>query len=174
MKENIILIGFMGSGKTTVGHIVANTLGFDFIDTDELIEKKANMSISEIFDQLGEEEFRKMESELLVELNNNLSHAVISTGGGLPLREENAALLKTLGVVNYLHVTKEVVISRLKGDTTRPLLAGDHVEEKVEKLLATRNEFYQAASHVDIDAQTGTPEEVANRILEAFKNIFDK
>lgn len=87
MKENIILIGFMGSGKTTVGNLLAKEMGYTFVDTDELIEKKANMTIGDIFATYGEEAFRSMESELLEELNETLDHAVISTGGGLPLLE---------------------------------------------------------------------------------------
>lgn len=165
MKENIILIGFMGSGKTTVGNLLAKETGYTFVDTDELIEKKANMTIGNIFATYGEEAFRKMESELLEELNETLDHAVISTGGGLPLRKENAALLRTLGVVNYLQVTKEVVLERLKGDTTRPLLAGDNVEQKVEELLSKRDSIYQETSHVTIEAGKGTPEQVAKDII---------
>lgn len=172
MKENIILIGFMGCGKTTVGKIIAEKLNFDFIDTDELIVEKMGMPISEIFEKQGEKAFRKMESDLLVELNAHLSRAVISTGGGLPLREENAVLLQNLGVVNYLQITKNVVLERLKGDTTRPLLVGNDVDKKVEALLSTRNPLYQAACHVEINAENGTPEEIAEHILVAFKAKF--
>ncbi|MDO5293093.1 MAG: shikimate kinase [bacterium] len=173
MKENIILIGFMGSGKTTVGKKIATSLGYSFLDTDELIVKRAGMEITDIFETQGETAFRKMESELLKELNATVTHAVISTGGGLPLRKENAQLLRTLGLVNYLKVTKEVVLKRLKGDTSRPLLAGENVEEKIEQLLTSRDSVYQSVCHIEINAENGTPEQVAERVISNFnKNIL--
>ncbi|MDO5520088.1 MAG: shikimate kinase [bacterium] len=169
MKENIILIGFMGSGKTTVGQKIAGELGFTFLDTDEMIVKKAGMEITDIFETQGEAAFRKMEVDLLKELNATVTHAVISTGGGLPLREENASLLKKLGLVNYLKVTKEVVLERLKGDMTRPLLAGENVEEKVERLLSSRDSIYQSVCHMQINAEIGTPDQVAERVISGYK-----
>ena len=171
MKDNVILVGFMGAGKTAVGKIIAERLKYQFIDTDELIEKKSKMTINEIFSKYGEEAFRKMESELLVELNNNLNHSVVSTGGGLPLREENASLLKTLGYVNFLKVSKDVALDRLKGDTTRPLLKGDNLEEKIGNLLAVRDPLYKAASHEVVDVDFSSSKEVAERIIEKLQTM---
>lgn len=121
--NNIILVGYMGCGKTTVGKNVAKNKSFTFIDTDEMIEKQQGKKISEIFDKNGEAAFRDMETEYLKQLlGSNQENLVISTGGGMAVREENRKLLAKLGRVIYLKVSPEVVYDRLKTDTTRPLL----------------------------------------------------
>ena len=160
MKKNIIFIGFMGAGKTSVGQAVSRLYHMDFLDTDEYIEKKAGMSISEIFKKFGEEGFRKMETETLTALQKEASGCVISAGGGLPLREENRKLLKKLGTVVYLKVSPETVEERLKGDRTRPLLAGPDPEKRIRELLDYRQPLYEKAAHYTVDVNGRTPEEI--------------
>lgn len=164
MMENVILIGFMGAGKTSVGTLYSQKHGLDFIDTDQMIEETEGMTVSRIFEEKGEEAFRRMETGLLERLTRKGKAALISAGGGLPLREENRKLLKGLGTVVYLDVSAETVLSRLKGDTTRPLLMGDHVKEKVENMLKARGPIYEEASHVKIDVNNKGPEEIVSEI----------
>ena len=158
MTGNIIFIGFMGAGKTSVGRAVSRRFHMDFLDTDEYIEEKAGMSVSEIFRTAGEDGFRRMETEALQALEKEAENCVISAGGGLPLREENRELLKKLGTVIYLKVSPETVKERLKGDTTRPLLAGPDPEKKIRELLEYREPLYEQAAHYIVDVNGRAPE----------------
>lgn len=151
MKRNVILTGFMGAGKTSVGQALSAATGMPLMDTDHLIEELAGMTISGIFALQGEDAFRKAETQVLERLLRETEDTVISVGGGLPLREENRRILKELGTVVFLRVKPETVLARLEGDTTRPLLQGDQVEQKVRELLALRNPVYQEAAHVVVD-----------------------
>lgn len=145
-RQNIILIGFMGAGKTSVGRRLAERFHKKLIDTDWMIEERARMTISEIFETRGEAVFRRLETEVLEQLIAEADGEIISVGGGLPLREENRKLLKQLGNVIYLSVQPETVLKRLDGDTTRPLLQGDNVTERVSRLLAARGPIYEMAA----------------------------
>lgn len=167
-KRNIILIGFMGSGKTTVGEHLAQQLGYHFQDTDRLLEQKAEDTISRVFEIHGEKYFRDMETELLKELLPALKHTVLSTGGGLPLREENIRLLQELGFVVYLQASKETILSRLVGDRTRPLLQGEDMEQKVERLLGIRTPIYIKAAHENIITDNLSVEEITQLIMEKY------
>lgn len=164
MKNNIVLIGFMGCGKTTVGTELAKEMNYDFLDTDQYIESKERMTINDIFAQNGEEYFRKLETDSLADLVKDTEKTIVSSGGGLPLREENARLLQKLGFVVYLRVTKETVLKRLEGDTTRPLLACDNPAKKVEELLDYRDPIYEIGAHLVIDVDNKTVEEIIEEI----------
>jgi shikimate kinase len=168
MKNNIILIGFMGSGKSTVGRELAKQMEYPFSDTDTLIENNAKTSISNIFTQNGEEYFRNLETKTLEDMVVTTEKSVIATGGGLPLRERNAALLKELGFVVYLKVSKETVLKRLKGDTSRPILAGENVEEKVEKLLEFREPLYEIAAHMEVIVDDKSVEDITEEIMRNY------
>lgn len=149
MKNNIILIGFMGCGKTSTGIRLSYALRRTLIDTDKWIEKKQKMSISELFASKGEACFRKMETDCIRELIRTEDNRIIATGGGLPLRKENARLLAELGSIYYLRITPEIVYERLKYDTTRPLLQGEDPKGKIRALLEQRAPLYEAcADHV--------------------------
>ena len=149
---NIILIGFMGAGKTSVGERFAARYGMPLIDTDREIEAAAGMAISEIFASRGEEAFRALETGVLKKLLERRSPAVISVGGGLPLREENRVLLKRLGTVVYLDVLPETVMERIGGNVSdRPMLHGDDVMGRIVSLLDSRKPHYLAASHLIVD-----------------------
>ena len=165
----LILIGFMGSGKTTVGQALSDKLKLTFVDTDQLIEQQQGCSISQIFEQFGETTFRQLETELLKELQKEEKPLIISTGGGLPLKEDNVRILKELGFVIMLDVNKFTVLSRLKKDTTRPLLKGDNVEEKVENLLAFRRQYYEAAADINVDVNTSSVEQIVNVICSSYR-----
>lgn len=169
MKKNIVLIGFMGSGKTTIGRLLAKQLDYSFLDTDEEIEQKENKTINKIFAEQGEKYFRTCETKLLEELSNSNEKCIISTGGGMPLLKENGKLLKKTGFVVYLSVQKDTVMERLKNDTTRPLLAGDSMEKKVEDLLEFRNPIYEYTAHMMIKTDYKSIEEIVEEIIRNYK-----
>lgn len=156
MKENLILIGFMGAGKTSVGEAYAQAKDMPLLDTDQMIEAEAGMSISDIFATCGEPAFRRTETAVLEKLLREADAAVISVGGGLPLLEANRVLLKQLGTVVFLRVQPDTVLQRLEGDTTRPLLQGEDVARRVYDLMEYRNPLYESAAHriVDVDGKT--------------------
>ncbi len=158
--SNIILIGFMGCGKTTAGRLVAEKTGYKFIDTDKFIETKYNMTISEIFSAFGEAKFRDMETEALREVCSMAGY-VISTGGGIVVREENAEIMKKSGRVFFINTPFEVIKERLKDDMTRPLLKDGF--EKAKSLLDDRMEKYINAADVIIEKETSA--EVLAEIL---------
>lgn len=148
VRDNVILIGFMGCGKTTIGRVLADKLGFDLLDVDSYIEEKAGCSIKQIFAEKGEAYFRQLETDTLKELNSRLSHTVISTGGGLPMRQANVDELRRMGRIIYLDVKPEEVVRRLAGDTTRPLLQGENVDQRVRELMGQRGPVYEAAADI--------------------------
>lgn len=140
----IILVGMMGSGKTTIGRLVSSLSDLRFIDLDEEIEKKAGMTIAEIFHRYGEEEFRRMESEVLkgIEPSQNL---VLSVGGGAMMKTENLEMMRTMGKIVYLQTSLEELQRRLKSEkSNRPLLQGD-LGAKLKDLLEKRRALYETA-----------------------------
>lgn len=149
-KKKLVLIGFMGSGKSTVGSTLATGLDCPIYDTDQMIEEQEGVTIKELFATKGEAYFRQRETAVLLELAERGGLAVISTGGGLPMTEANHQPMKDLGVVIFLKVRKESVIERLKGDQTRPLLAGPEPEKKIEELLKVRTPVYEKAADLII------------------------
>lgn len=171
MGNHIILIGFMGAGKTTVGKALAKKMGLELLDTDSLIEEQAGVTISEMFETQGEAAFRAAETKMLERLLDRQSRAVISVGGGLPLREENRALLKKLGTVVYLQVQPDTVLARLKGDTSRPLLRGGDAVERVNSLLAYRDPFYKMASHVEVNTDGKKAGQIAGEIIQKTETL---
>lgn len=164
--KNIILIGFMGSGKTSAAISLSYRLRRTMVDTDKEIERLHHMTVSEIFERLGEDEFRSMETRCLERLLGRSGGEIISTGGGLPMREENRKLLKRLGTVIYLRVKPETVCTRLEADTSRPLLQGGDKEEKVKRLLETRGPFYESAADFIVDTDEKTTDSIVDEILE--------
>lgn len=163
--ENLILIGFMGAGKTSVGELYAKKYGIPVVDTDKLIEQAAGMAIADIFASRGEAEFRRLETEILENLLAQPGSRVISVGGGLPLREENRRLLRRLGTVVYLDVSPETVMERIGRDVSdRPMLHGDNVMGRIQELLAYRKPIYLKASHVSVDVNGREVEEIVEAI----------
>lgn len=166
---NIILIGFMGSGKSAVGHWLAKELGMNFLDTDELIEQTEGRKIPDIFKQDGEEYFRGVETEVLKTLQD-YDNFVLSTGGGMVLRDENAALLKSMGSVILLWAEPEVVYERIKNETHRPLLQVPDPKAEISRILDYRRPFYDRAADVTIDTSKLDPDRVAKEILQWLKS----
>jgi shikimate kinase len=163
--NNIILIGFMGSGKTSVGKQLAKKLKYTFCDTDQLIEKENKTSVQDIFATNGEEYFRKLETTTIRELYGSMTKTILSTGGGLPITEGNGQLLRRLGYVIYLKASKETLLKRLQGDTSRPLLVGDHVEERVENLLQLRTPLYEKVAHLTVTTDQKKFYEIIDEII---------
>lgn len=152
--KNIILIGFMGCGKTSVGKRLAESENMGFLDTDEWIEREQQTTISEIFETKGEAAFRNMETECLRQiLEYTEKPFVLSVGGGLPIREENRKLLLQIGHVVYLKASPEVIYKRLHNDKTRPLLQGMNPRGRIMDLMNARKNYYEDAAeyiiHVD-------------------------
>ncbi len=168
---NLYLIGMMGSGKTTVGRFLAAKMGYGFCDTDAVIEKVAGKSINDIFNSDGEEGFRELEGKVLGELAA-YTRLAIATGGGIVLRRENWSYLQQ-GLVVWLDVPVEILLSRLGGDTTRPLLQVSDREAELKTRLEQRKRLYaQADLHITVTDEKETPEEIAARIIETIPSVL--
>ena len=163
--KNIVLMGFMGAGKTTIGKKLAKALECEFIDTDEWIEKEQGRKISDIFAEDGEAVFRDMETDLLKRLQGREEKFVLSIGGGMPVREENRVLLRNLGIVIYLKTSKEEIVRRVSGDKNRPLLQGGDLEEKVTNLMNARAQIYVETAHMEVITDRKNPSEVVENIM---------
>lgn len=165
MKHNIILIGYMGSGKSTVAGELHRKTEMDLIDTDALLVTEQGRSINEIFRTDGEAAFRKLETGLLMRLSERASAYILSTGGGMPVREENRAILKELGTVFFLKAGVDTIIERVKEDTQRPLLQGADLRAKIAGMLEERTPAYEATADCTIETDDRTVEEIAGEIL---------
>lgn len=163
---NVILIGFMGCGKTTVGLRLSYRLRRTVIDTDKEIERDEKRTISTIFTTEGESFFRDLETSCLKKLIAGTNNQIISVGGGLPVREENRRLLRELGQVFYLRARAETIYERLKGDTTRPLLQGEDPLTKIRTLLQERDPYYRETADVVITVDDKSFEEILREIEE--------
>ena len=164
MTKNIVLIGLMGSGKTTIGRKLAEKSGMKFVDTDELIVQKAGKSIKLIFAEEGELFFRDLESEIIEEVSRQ-ENLVISTGGGAVLRDENTDNLKQNGVLFYLYAPAEELFERIKNDTERPLINTANPVETL-KIIQERREVLYNQADFKINTCEKTPEEVVNEIIK--------
>jgi len=163
--ENLALIGFMGSGKSAVGRLLAGILNMEFVDLDEVIAAQAGMSITEVFDSEGEGGFRERESAALcTELQSG--GKVVSCGGGVVLAEGNVRLLRDRCRVFLLSISEAKAIERLSAHDGRPLLRGGDVTERVEELMAERRRTYLEAAHEIIDAEDASLQELAEEIAE--------
>jgi shikimate kinase len=164
--RNLALIGFMGTGKSSVGRIVADILRFTFLDTDDVIAARAGKSIPEIFDQQGEAAFRDWEAKIVEELSRR-TKTVIATGGGLPARQENLTSLKTHAVVVCLWSSPEKIWERVRGQKHRPLLNQPDPVAKIHELLAEREPFYRQAD-VLVNTEMRSVREVALQVVHQF------
>lgn len=169
MSNHIILIGYMGCGKTTLGKKISYRKKIALLDTDRMIEQKQRKTVSEIFDEDGEAAFRMMETECLKEIRGYSDRYVISVGGGLPLKEENRKLLKELGCVFYLRARPDTIYGRLKNDTTRPLLRGDNPADKIREMIEARDPLYREAADVIVDVDEKGYEKIIGEILKGMK-----
>ncbi|MCI0538318.1 MAG: shikimate kinase [Verrucomicrobiales bacterium] len=164
--RNVALIGFMGAGKTSVGHLLATALGFRLVDTDQLIEEQTAKRIAEIFATEGEAQFRAYERQVLEGLARQ-SRLVISTGGGLAANHENFASLKSHALVVCLWASPETIWHRVGHQSHRPLLHGPDPLNKIRRLLAEREPFYRQAD-VLVNTEARSVKEVAHQVLHQF------
>lgn len=148
---NLILVGFMGSGKTSVGRRVAQRLGYSFLDTDQFIENEIGCTIAEIFSIQGEDYFRTLERRLAARLSK-LQNTVIATGGGMMVQPGNLERLRKAGPIVFLNAEREDLMRRLERDTRRPMLKKGELEATVERLMAERLPVYKQS---DIIVSTG-------------------
>jgi len=168
---NIYLIGMMGCGKSTIGPLLATQLGYNFLDTDTTIEKLVSQSIAELFQTVGEPEFRKIETQVLAEVSAYV-RLIVATGGGIAIEPENWNHLHQ-GLVIWLDPSVDLLVERLQGDTTRPLLATDEdLQTKLARIRSERRHRYAEADlHISIDRHLA-PEEIVDRILTAIPTIL--
>jgi shikimate kinase len=162
--RNLVLIGFMGSGKSSVGRELARRWGYRFIDTDAMIRHKYDLSIPDIFAKFGEPFFREAEYQALVRLQG-IGSAVIATGGGIVTQPRNLPLLRTLGPVVWLSADQTTIVDRVGKSTHRPMLDQANPEESVTRLLAERAPLYRQAADLLIETSGLTHREVADRIV---------
>ncbi len=169
---NLYLVAMPGAGKTTVGRLLAQKLGYGFIDTDAVIVKAAGRSINEIFAEEKEAGFRQLESQVLAQVCA-IQRLVVATGGGIVLRRENWSYLHH-GLVVWLDVALEILYDRLAEDKTRPLLQQGDPQTKLRSLLEQRQPLYaQADLQITINTEQ-TPEEISTRILQAIPSDMKK
>ena len=160
----LVLIGFMGAGKSSAGRAIAHKLRLPRFDTDEMVAAKLGLSISEIFRTFGEAAFRDAETQVLRELNGS-SEAVIVTGGGIVVREENVAELHRLGTIVHLHAREEVIFERVARRSSRPLLQTANPRTAVAHLLGARAPLYRAAADAELDTSDLTQQQVADGVI---------
>ncbi len=162
--SNIVLIGPMGVGKSTIGRVLSQMVGREFKDTDQVVEEKTGADIPWIFDVEGEEGFRDRESSALSELLNEQG-LVLATGGGIVMREQNRKLLSTQARVVYLTASVTQLLKRTRRDRKRPLLQVDDPKAKIESLINLRHPLYESVSHTQVSTENRTPKSVAEEII---------
>ena len=168
--HNLALIGFMGTGKTSIGRLVAEHLHFDFVDTDELIESSTGKTITEIFSQQGEPAFRQLEVRVVEELAAR-TRTVISTGGGLPVNPANLTSLKQHALVVCLWASPEKIFERVRNQNHRPLLHDPEPLAKIRALLTAREPFYRAAD-VLVNTELRSAREVTLQVIHQFRSAL--
>lgn len=166
MAKNIVLIGLMGSGKTTVARLLSEKSGKNVSDTDQIIELGAQKTINEIFEFHGESFFRKFEAKIIEKLSSQ-SDEIISTGGGSVENVENINNLKQNGVIFYLYAPADMLFKRIKSSHNRPLLQNPKPLDTLKGLLIKREKFYEMADF-KIDTSRMNPEKVADKIIEKY------
>ena len=164
---NIVLTGFMATGKSAVGRIVAEAIGYKFVDVDGLIEDEAGVSVSKIFEVEGETSFRDRETRMIEEVSLRRK-SVISTGGGAMIRPENRDLLRKTGMIVCLEATVEEILKRAGKRESRPLINVENPHETIRKLLEERKSFYDEAD-MHIDTSGKGKKEIAGEIISLWK-----
>jgi shikimate kinase len=165
MPQPVFLIGMPGSGKSTVGRLLARETGRSFVDCDREIEARSGVSIATIFELEGEAGFRKRESQVLDALTQQ-ADLVLATGGGAVLAEANRAHLRSRGLVIYLHASTDELVRRTSGDKSRPLLQSDDPRSKLVELLQLRQPLYEATAHLSFHSGAANPRRLVKRIIE--------
>ena len=171
MKSNLVLTGFMGTGKTSLGKILAEKLGRSFVDIDQKIEQDSGLTIPQIFETYGEKYFRELEKKVVAEISQRQG-LVIATGGGTVKDEENLRMLKNSGMIVCLTTDPEEIFRRTERRGERPMLDSDENRlQTIQKLLAERQHFYEQADYT-IDTTDWSPLQIMNDICKRFRNFL--
>ncbi|MCI6537649.1 shikimate kinase [uncultured Eubacterium sp.] len=170
MKQHIYLIGFMGTGKTTISHKLQEMTGAKEVDMDAWIVEKNDMTINDMFDKFGETYFRDRETDAVREIAGT-APAIVSCGGGAVLRQENTQMMKNGGRIVLLTATPETVYERVKNSTDRPLLNGHMNVEYIASMMEKRRELYAGACDISVATDGKTPSQIAEEILKATSEV---
>lgn len=168
--QNIFLIGFMGTGKSTIAESLKNIYGLNVLEMDELIAKQERMSIPEIFAAKGEEYFRNLETQFLVEMKSQ-RNCVVSCGGGAVLREENVEEMKKNGYIVLLWAAPETILERVKDNDDRPILNGNKNVTFITELMEKRRGKYEAAADVIVHTDGKTILEISEEVMQKVKKM---
>ncbi len=171
MFRNLVLVGFMGSGKSSVGRILSALTGFALVDTDALVVQEAEISIPEIFRRHGEEHFRQIETEVLQSLVGRIG-LIVATGGGVAISAKNRDLMRQIGPVVWLDAETEQLHQRVK-NSKRPLLQTADPRQTIEDLYRAREPLYRESATVRIDSTRMTHRQTAEAVLAALKENGD-
>lgn len=171
-RNNIFLIGFMGVGKSSVAKMLSEKTGALQVEMDQVIVEQQDMAISDIFDEYGEKYFRRLEYDLLLELQKK-DHQIISCGGGVVLREENVDIMKSCGCIVLLEAEPETIYGRVKGNHDRPLLNGNMSISYIKELMMERQERYEEAADIRVATDHKSIEMIVEEILRKLKKIDD-
>ncbi|MFV0528633.1 MAG: shikimate kinase [Lachnospiraceae bacterium] len=172
--NHIVLIGFMGTGKTRVGKRLSEELNLPYVDIDKKIATDMKMSVNEIFDKFGEPFFRALETTALKQFIDTKERTVISVGGGLPIQPQNQPHLKQLGIIIHLTASVEILKKRLEGDDTRPLLAGHDLGERIASLMKQREPVYESLADITVQSGEQTFYQLMNELEEKIKELDDR
>ena len=171
MVSKIILVGMMGAGKTTIGKLLSNKLGYDFIDLDKIIEEKSGVKINTIFEIEGEAGFRDRELQVLRD-SIEKDKVIVSTGGGIVTNvESRACLIKNDALIIYLRANLQTLCNRLKNDNSRPILNVENKEQIIERILEEREPYYKDLADMDVDTSHMKSIDVVKFILKKMDAI---
>tara|TARA_Y100000590_G_scaffold57526_2_gene60584 strand:- start:31746 stop:32270 length:525 start_codon:yes stop_codon:yes gene_type:complete len=159
----IFIVGLMGSGKTSVGKILAKKIGRQFFDTDQEIIRNENLNISQIFDKHGENYFRELEYKVLTKLKNN-TESIISTGGGIVLKKENIDIMTDNGIIIFLNIDVKTQITRIKNKKNRPLLDSNNLKDDLKNMKNGRDKIYESIADYIVDVSETTKYKVIESI----------
>ncbi|WP_438462745.1 shikimate kinase AroK [Marinomonas sp. PE14-40] len=172
---NIILVGPMGAGKTTIGRLLSQSLGREFFDSDRVIEENAGADIPWIFDKEGEDGFRRRETQALHDLTQEYGSAIVmATGGGAVMRDENRDILRKGGLVVYLYASVAQQLSRTSKSNHRPLLQNGNPKQVLTNLFKLRDPLYRDVAGLIVETDSRNPKVVANKVLDAIKRHLHK
>ncbi len=172
-RRNVVLVGFMGAGKSSIARLVARALGFEGVDTDDLVVGAARMPIHRIFRTQGEEAFRDLETAALLSLAGR-EHLVVSTGGGIVLREENRKHLRATGFTVWLSATVEATYERVRHNTARPLLRVPDPRATIAEMMAARAPLYRETADLHIDTSQLSMDDIAYGVTESARHAFSR
>lgn len=165
MRDNIFLIGFMGAGKSTIAKTLQSMLGMELVEMDARIVEEQKMSINDIFAQYGEDHFRDIESQLILDIGSE-GNTIVSCGGGVVVRPQNTEYMKKSGKIVFLSATPKTIYERVKNSTDRPILNGNMNVEYIAQLMEKRRALYENAADIRIETDGKSKEEICREIAD--------